>query len=195
MRLSRSQCDCLRRVCSGALAETSGAVVQSVIDALRFSSQRCIATSAPAFRYSRVKDPVGTAGDITGAEPRAYLVDKFLGSDVMNSSQARQQRIDEVVSTYQRHPGDSGSSEVQVAILTVKILSMAEHMKAHRKDFSSRRGLEHMLAQRRKLLQYLRRSDFGAYAKMLSALGLKDRYMKQDRLTLRRSSGAEGYQS
>ena len=69
MRLSRSQCDNLRRVCSGALAETSGAVVQSVTDALRLSAQRCIVTSAVVFRYSRVKDPVGTAGDTTGGFP------------------------------------------------------------------------------------------------------------------------------
>ncbi|CAL5222270.1 g4609 [Coccomyxa viridis] len=160
-----------------------------------FSSQRLITTTAPAHRFSRVKDPVSHAGAVAGDDPKVYLVDKFLGSEVMSSSEARQQRINEVVSTYQRYPGDTGSTEVQVAILTVRILAMAEHMKVHRKDFSSRLGLEGMLAQRRKLLQYLRRADFDAYAKMLSALGLKDRYMKQDRLTLRRSSGAEGYQS
>lgn len=69
MRLSRSQCDNLRRACSGALAETSGAVVQSVADILRLPAQRCIATSAPVCRYSRVKDPLGTAGDTTGGVP------------------------------------------------------------------------------------------------------------------------------
>ena len=66
MRLSSSQCDNLRRVCSGALAETSGAVVQSVTDAFGLSAQRCIATTAPVLRYSRVKDPLGTPGDTTG---------------------------------------------------------------------------------------------------------------------------------
>ena len=72
MRLSSSQCENLRRVCSGALAETSGAVVQSVTDTLRLSAQRCIATSAPALRYSRVKEVLGTAGDTTGGSAPCY---------------------------------------------------------------------------------------------------------------------------
>ena len=55
---------------------------------------------------------------------------------------------------------------------------MAEHMRAHRKDFSSRRGLQAMLNQRKSLLQYLRRKDFDSYAIVLSRLGLRDNYMK-----------------
>ena len=65
-----------------------------------------------------------------------------------------------------------------VAVLTAKIKAMAEHMKVHRKDYHSRRGLDAMLSQRRSLLQYLRRKDFDSYAITLSRLGLKDNYMK-----------------
>lgn len=63
-------------------------------------------------------------------------------------------------------------------MLTTKIKAMAEHMKVHRKDYHSRRGLDAMLSQRRSLLQYLRRKDFDSYAIVLSRLGLKDNYMK-----------------
>ena len=65
-----------------------------------------------------------------------------------------------------------------VAALTTKIKAMAEHMRVHRKDYHSRRGLEAMLNQRKSLLQYLRRKDFDSYAIVLSRLGLRDNYMK-----------------
>jgi len=70
-----------------------------------------------------------------------------------------------------------------VAALTAKIKAMAEHMKVHRKDYHSRRGLQAMLNQRRSLLEYLRRKDFDSYAMVLSRLGLKDNYMKLVRHT------------
>ena len=65
-----------------------------------------------------------------------------------------------------------------VAALTTKIKAMAAHMRVHRKDYHSRRGLQAMLNERRTLLQYLRRKDFDAYAIVLSRLGLKDNYLK-----------------
>ena len=65
-----------------------------------------------------------------------------------------------------------------VAALTAKIKAMAEHMRVHRKDYHSRRGLQAMLNQRRSLLEYLRRTDFDTYAIVLSRLGLKDNYMQ-----------------
>lgn len=67
---------------------------------------------------------------------------------------------------------------VAVAALTAKIKAMADHMRVHRKDYHSRRGLEAMLNQRKSLLQYLRRKDFDSYAIVLSRLGLRDNYMK-----------------
>lgn len=66
-----------------------------------------------------------------------------------------------------------------VARLTQRIRSLADHMKMHRKDFHSRRGLEAVLARRRKLLTYLRGNDFDTYATLLTRLGLKDNYEKQ----------------
>lgn len=63
---------------------------------------------------------------------------QFLGAGVRCSFEQRQERISAAIAAFQRFPGDTGSSEVQVAILTEKVLHMAEHMKAHRKDFSSR---------------------------------------------------------
>ena len=71
-----------------------------------------------------------------------------------------------------------------VAALTAKIKAMADHMRVHRKDYHSRRGLEAMLNQRKSLLQYLRRKDFDSYAIVLSRLGLRDNYMKLVRLSL-----------
>ena len=65
-----------------------------------------------------------------------------------------------------------------VARLTTRITQLAEHMRIHKKDYASRRGLEAVIAQRRALLQYLRRKDFGAYAQLISRLGLRDTYAK-----------------
>jgi ribosomal protein S15 len=65
-----------------------------------------------------------------------------------------------------------------VARLTTRITQLAEHMRIHKKDYASRRGLEAVIAQRRALLQYLRRKDFGVYAQLISRLGLRDTYAK-----------------
>lgn len=116
---------------------------------------------------------------------REYLVDKFLSPELMAAAERKALRLREVVREFERFPGDTGSTEVQVALLTQKITDLAEHMRQHRKDYSSRRGLEAMLNQRRKLLQYLRRSRFDAYAVLISRLGLKDSYGPTDRLSQR----------
>jgi small subunit ribosomal protein S15 len=71
--------------------------------------------------------------------------------------------------------GDTGSSEVQVAILTARITSLTEHMKQHKHDFHSRRGLIRMVNQRRKLLRYLKGSDLARYRQLIERLGLRDR--------------------
>lgn len=112
-------------------------------------------------------------------------MDKFLSPELMAAAERKALRLREVVREFERFPGDTGSTEVQVALLTQKITDLAEHMRQHRKDYSSRRGLEAMLNQRRKLLQYLRRSRFDAYAVLISRLGLKDSYGPTDRLSQR----------
>ena len=78
-----------------------------------------------------------------------------------------------IVSEYQRAKGDSGSPEVQIALLTERINMLAEHFKSHVKDFHSRRGLLTMVSQRRSLLDYLKRKNIEAYRSLIERLGLR----------------------
>ena len=78
-----------------------------------------------------------------------------------------------IIKKYQTHAGDTGSSEVQIAILTEEIKELTSHLKDHRKDFSSRRGLLKKVAERRRLLNYLSREDEKAYGKIVKDLKLK----------------------
>ena len=79
----------------------------------------------------------------------------------------------DVVAAYQRAPGDTGSPEVQVAILTARINDLTGHFKANHKDHHSRRGLLKMVSRRRKLLDYLKRKDADAYRSLIERLGLR----------------------
>lgn len=79
----------------------------------------------------------------------------------------------EVIGKYRRHENDTGSPEVQIAILTKRIDSLTEHLRVHRKDHHSRRGLLKMVGQRRALLNYLRDTDINRYHKIISDLGLR----------------------
>ena len=72
-----------------------------------------------------------------------------------------------------RHEGDTGSPEAQVALLTKQIEELAKHLKQHKKDFHSRRGLLQMVADRRKHLKYLERKNKSAYEALIAKLGLK----------------------
>jgi len=74
---------------------------------------------------------------------------------------------------YQLHDRDTGSVEVQVALLTARIKELTEHLQAHRKDHSSRRGLIMLVSQRRRLLDYLAKQDAGRYQKLIERLGLR----------------------
>ena len=78
-----------------------------------------------------------------------------------------------IVGTYQRAQGDTGSPEVQVALLTERINMLAEHFKMHVKDFHSRRGLLRLVSQRRSLLDYLKRKNVEAYRSLIERLGLR----------------------
>ena len=77
------------------------------------------------------------------------------------------------VSQYKRAKGDTGSSEVQIALLTERINMLTDHFKMHVKDFHSRRGLLKMVSQRRGLLDYLKRSNVEAYRSVIERLGLR----------------------
>ncbi len=79
----------------------------------------------------------------------------------------------EIISRFQRHPQDTGSPEVQIALLTARIKQIEEHLKTHKKDFHCRRGLMKLIGQRRALLDYLKRTDFPRYQALLRNLGLK----------------------
>lgn len=78
-----------------------------------------------------------------------------------------------IIDEYKTHEGDTGSTEVQVAVLTARIRELTEHMKSHPKDFHSRRGLLIMVGKRRRLLQYLKGQDFLRYQTLIQRLGLR----------------------
>ncbi len=79
----------------------------------------------------------------------------------------------ELVKKYGRGENDTGSTEVQVAILTTRIINLTEHLKTHKKDFHSRRGLLIMVGQRRRLLDYLNANSNERYAGLIKSLGLR----------------------
>jgi small subunit ribosomal protein S15 len=79
----------------------------------------------------------------------------------------------EIIEKYRLHPTDSGSSDVQVALLSRRITDMIEHLKVHRHDHASQRGLLMMVGRRRRLLNYLRREDFDRYRSIIGSLGLR----------------------
>ncbi len=84
-----------------------------------------------------------------------------------------QQEKAELVKRYGRGENDTGSTEVQVAILTTRINNLTEHLKTHKKDFHSRRGLLVMVGQRRRLLDYLNSNSNERYAELIKSLGLR----------------------
>ena len=79
----------------------------------------------------------------------------------------------QIITDYRRHEKDSGSPEIQIALLTERILAMTEHMKDHKHDYSSRRGLLAMVSKRNKLLKYLATRDRAGYQKLIKSLNLR----------------------
>ena len=79
----------------------------------------------------------------------------------------------EIMQAYARTEGDTGSPEVQIAVLTARINELTEHLKVHKKDHHSRRGLLKMVGQRRGLLAYLRKTDIERYRALIEKLGLR----------------------
>jgi small subunit ribosomal protein S15 len=82
-------------------------------------------------------------------------------------------RKQELIQQYRRADSDSGSPEVQIAILTARINNLTEHMRTHDKDYGSRRGLLAMVSRRRTLLDYLRRVNAGGYVEIIGKLGIR----------------------
>ena len=83
------------------------------------------------------------------------------------------ERKTSLIEQFRTHGADTGSPEVQIAILTERITYLTEHFKTHQKDHHSRRGLLQLVSQRRRLLDYLRRHDVERYRKIISALGIR----------------------
>lgn len=79
----------------------------------------------------------------------------------------------EIIAGYQTHEGDTGSPEVQIALLSARIQYLTEHFKTHKKDHHSRRGLLKLVGQRRRLLEYLKNKDVSRYRTIIERLGLR----------------------
>jgi small subunit ribosomal protein S15 len=80
---------------------------------------------------------------------------------------------EQIVSDYKTHGSDTGSSQVQIALLTQRINELTEHFKVHKKDNNSRRGLLQLVSRRRKLLDYLKRRNIGEYHEIIQKLGIR----------------------
>lgn len=83
------------------------------------------------------------------------------------------ERKNEIIKQYQLHESDTGSPEVQIAVLTEEINALNEHLRVHKKDHHSRRGLLKMVGRRRNLLTYLRKKDIQRYRELIQKLGLR----------------------
>jgi len=84
-----------------------------------------------------------------------------------------QERKNELIKEYRTHEADTGSPEVQIAVLTAEITALNEHLREHKKDHHSRRGLLKMVGRRRHLLNYLRNKDIQRYRELIKSLGIR----------------------
>ncbi|MFT5356546.1 MAG: small subunit ribosomal protein S15 [Polyangiales bacterium] len=84
-----------------------------------------------------------------------------------------QDRKAEIIAVFKQQDGDTGSPEVQIALLTERIIYLTEHFQTHKKDHHSRRGLLKLVSRRRRLLDYVRKNDVERYRKIITALGIR----------------------
>ncbi|OQA02792.1 MAG: 30S ribosomal protein S15 [bacterium ADurb.Bin400] len=89
-----------------------------------------------------------------------------------DSAKSAATKVD-LIKKYQSHQSDTGSTEVQIAVLTKKVSDLTRHLQEHKKDFDSRRGLLMMVGKRRRLLNYLKKTDSEKYTKLIADLGLR----------------------
>jgi small subunit ribosomal protein S15 len=106
-------------------------------------------------------------------QKRATRVKGLLNDRAINQITMPQPVKSEVIAQFKTHEKDTGSSDVQIALLTARINHLTEHLRTHRKDFHSRRGLLQMASRRRKLLDYLKREDLAKYNDLLQKLNLR----------------------
>lgn len=107
------------------------------------------------------------------ARSRSYCVPKERPRSKANVMSTATEVKQEIVSKFQTHKNDTGSSQVQIALLTQRIADLTEHFKIHKKDNNSRRGLLKLVSRRRKLLDYLKREDINEYHEIIQKLGLR----------------------
>jgi small subunit ribosomal protein S15 len=120
------------------------------------------------FHFPTVLDDIPAPAVSTGRE--RFLSKNFQKGDPMSITAERKQAL---IEEYATKPGDTGSAEVQVAILSERIANLTEHFKSHAKDNHSRRGLLKLVSQRRRLLDYLNGVDSGRYRTLIERLGLR----------------------
>ena len=94
-------------------------------------------------------------------------------AEVVRNEMITKDRKTTIIDQYRRESHDTGSPEVQIALLTARINHLTEHLRTHRKDFHSRRGLLQMASRRRKLLDYLKRGNLPKYSELLQKLNLR----------------------
>lgn len=179
-RSERPQVRYQRRHTQGEESSSSSTAMDAAMDPE--ARERRVAKEEPTSSSSKDFEE-----EAMSQQQRPDLVERYMSLEMGSRKDRTRATLQEVAKEFARFPGDTGSSDVQVALLTSKIALLAEHVKAHPKDHSSRRGLRAMLHGRRQLLQYLRRTQFDRYAKVISRLGLKDSFGPQDRFTQRYS--------
>ena len=91
-----------------------------------------------------------------------------------NRDSISKEQVAELIKEYGKNEKDSGSPEVQVAILTVRIRNLTEHLKVHKKDFHTRTGLLKLIGKRRRLLSYIKNNDIDNYRQLIKKLGIRD---------------------
>jgi small subunit ribosomal protein S15 len=117
--------------------------------------------------------PSALTGPIGGLSCRCGDLLKISRKGIANVMPLNKEVKNKVITDYHRHETDTGSPEVQVAILTTRILQLTEHLRTHKHDEASRRGLLQMVGQRRRLLAYLRRNDYQRYLALTDQLKLR----------------------
>jgi small subunit ribosomal protein S15 len=114
-----------------------------------------------------------SAPDTRGETTAQGLEERFFPATVSRRMSLAAEQKQEIVAKYGRADGDTGSTEVQVALLTARINELTEHLRTHRKDHHSRRGLLMLVGKRRRLLRYLQSSDIERYRSLIQELGLR----------------------
>jgi small subunit ribosomal protein S15 len=105
--------------------------------------------------------------------PAAARNRAFIKKQEENTMAMSTEKKQEIIAEYRTHETDTGSPEVQIALLSYEIAHLTEHLKTHKKDFHSRRGLLKMVGQRRSLLNYLKSKDIDRYRNIINRLGLR----------------------